>query len=269
MRKLLIVGAAVAVLATPALAADLARPVYKAPPAPPPPALSWTGFYIGLNGGYGWNDATGRSTCVTPGGVFFGAGCDAGAGNIVKPAGGLFGGQIGYNMQSGPIVYGLESDIQWSDIRDSVSAADPCCSPAFASATGTYTASSKLDWFGTVRGRVGFAAGSSALLYATGGLIYGHEAVSDSLVFPAVTYASAASTTRAGWTVGGGLEYLFTPAVSGKIEGLWYDMGSLSTAFTSPLTGFTEGGTFNFRGAIIRAGLNYHFNLGGPVATRY
>lgn len=261
-------AAAAALIATPALAADMGMPL-KAPPAPLPAAATWTGFYIGLNGGYGWNDDTGRSTCVTPGGVFFGAGCDAGAGNIVKPAGGLFGGQIGYNLQSGPIVYGFETDIQWSDIQESASTTVPCCSPAFAGPGGTYSASSKLDWFGTVRGRLGFTAGSNALLYATGGLIYGHESVSDSLVFPAVTYASAVDSTRTGWTVGGGLEYLFTPSLSGKIEGLWYDMGSVSTAFTSPLTGFTEGGVFDFKGAIIRAGFNYHFNAGGPVAARY
>ena len=128
-----------------------------------------------------------------------------------------------------------------------------------------------------MRGRLGFTLGNNALLYATGGLIYGHESVSEALTFPPSTfiYPASASSTRTGGTVGAGLEYLFTPAFSAKIEGLWYDMGSLNTSFTCPagsLTctpGFTTGAHFDFKGAIIRAGLNYHFNLGGPIETRY
>jgi outer membrane immunogenic protein len=265
-----------ALIAGPAMAADLRMPV-KAPYAPPPVVTSWTGFYIGVNGGYGWNKDTGSSTCVNPTGGS--AGCDFGVGNVARPSGGLFGGQIGYNWQTGPAVFGIETDLQWADISGSGSAPDLCCQPvATPASTGTFAASSKLDWFGTVRGRLGFTIGNNALLYGTGGLIYGHETVSDSLTFPTTgfVYPASTSTTRTGATVGAGLEYLFTPAFSAKIEGLWYDMGSLNSTFTCPagsLTctpGYTIGGHFNFSGAIVRGGLNYHFNLGGePVATRY
>jgi outer membrane immunogenic protein len=276
MKKSMLALVAVgALIAGPAMAADLRMPV-KAPYAPPPVVTSWTGFYIGLNGGYGWNKDTGSSTCVNPTGGT--VGCDLGLGNIVQPHGGLFGGQIGYNWQTGPVVFGIESDLQWADISGTASATDLCCQ-GIAGTSGIYTASSKLDWFGTVRGRLGFTIGNNALLYGTGGLIYGHESVSQSLSFvgpPAFIYPGSASTTRTGATVGAGLEYLFTPAFSAKIEGLWYDMGSLNTTFTCPagsLTcspGFTTGGHFNFSGAIVRGGLNYHFNLGGaPVASRY
>jgi len=263
------IAALAALLATPALAADLYRPapIYKAPPAAVPAAYSWTGFYIGLNGGYGWNQSTGDSYCITPGGVLNGVGCDTPNTGVVKPGGGLFGGQAGYNLQSGSIVYGLETDIQWSGIKGSGSAIDLCCNPA-AVPLGTFSASSKLDWFGTARGRFGVLASSNALLYATGGLIYGRESVSNVLTFPLVSYPASATTTRAGWTVGGGLEFAFTGNLSGKIEGLYYDMGSVTDAFTSPLTGYTEGAKYNFTGGIIRAGLNYHFG-GGPVVTRY
>ena len=115
-----------ALMAGPAMAADLRMPV-KAPPAPIVPVASWTGFYIGVNGGYGWNNDTGSSTCVNPTGGS--SGCDFGVGNVVKPGGGLFGGQIGYNWQTGPVVLGVETDIQWADIAGTATATDLCCQP--------------------------------------------------------------------------------------------------------------------------------------------
>ena len=260
MKKALLAAALAVFVATPVMAADLARPVYKAAPMPAVVAPSWTGFYVGLNGGYGWTQSTGSLNCITPGGVLNGVGCNLPLTGTVKPAGGLFGGQAGYNWQTGNIVYGLEADIQWSGIKQTTSTVDPCCSPAFAGPAGAFSDSAKLDWFGTVRGRLGFTVTPSALLYATGGLIYGREVVSSALVFPAVAYTMSGSSVRAGGTVGGGLEYAFTSNFSGKIEGLYYDMGSMTTAFTSPVTTFTEQTSYRFRGAIVRGGLNWKFN---------
>jgi outer membrane immunogenic protein len=129
-----------------------------------------------------------------------------------------------------------------------------------------------------VRGRLGIAPWGNALLYVTGGLIYGGENVSSSqtvrfssfvlpfLIGPSIqTSTESNSTTRTGGTVGVGLEYLFTPNLSGKIEGLWYDMGHEDLPISN-----VEALHFNFQGAILRAGLNYHFNWGGgpPVETR-
>jgi outer membrane immunogenic protein len=244
MKKLWLVAVAGLALSTSvAFAADLGQPYVKAPPPPPAPP-SWTGFYIGVNGGWGWNQNTGDSEVL-------------GFGNIVKPNGGLAGGQIGYNWQSGIVVYGFETDIQWADIKDSASVTDPF--------GDIYSASNKLDWFGTARARLGITAwGNNALLYVTGGLIYGQEKVASSL-FDGVTgetpFASA-STTRTGGTVGAGLEYLFTPAVSGKIEGLWYDMGSSTLGLPTSDLGVVDS-HYRFQGAIVRAGLNFHFNAGG------
>jgi outer membrane immunogenic protein len=123
----------------------------------------------------------------------------------------------------------------------------------------TYTASNKLDWFGTVRGRLGIAPwGNTGLIYVTGGLIYGQEKVAASLTNPGVIFVDSDSTTRTGGTVGVGFEYLFTPNLSAKVEGLWYDMGSEDLFLTPSQTSH-----FHFEGAMVRAGLNWHFNWGG------
>jgi outer membrane immunogenic protein len=223
-----------------------------------PPVYSWSGFYIGINGGYGWNTATsGAAFCTNPGGVIGGTGCFGGNAGTTKPAGGLFGAQAGYNFQSGSFVYGVETDIQWSGIKGSGSVNSSCCVPALAP-EGTNTASANLQWFGTLRGRFGYTAFDRALVYATGGLIFGQESVSGLLAFPAaIIYPASAGTTRAGWTLGGGLQFAFTQSLSGKIEGLYYDMGSQTISFTNAGTGYTSSTSFNYKGAIIRAGLNW------------
>ncbi len=257
MKKLWLVAVAGLALSTSAaFAADLGQPYVKAPPPPPPPAPTWTGFYLGVNGGFGWNKNSGDLFCADA--VF----CPEATGNILKPKGGLAGGQIGYNWQSGIVVYGIEADIQWADIHESATVA-----------TGVrgldFDASQKLDWFGTVRGRLGITPWSqSALLYVTGGLIYGGEKTTASLDTAAASVVVSNSTTRTGGTIGVGLEYLFAPNFSGKVEALWYDMGH-QNLFINDI----DAAHFSYQGVIVRGGLNWHFNLGGneygPVATRY
>jgi outer membrane immunogenic protein len=255
------------VVSLPAIAADMpVKAIYKAPPAP---VARWTGFYFGINGGYGWNQTTGDSFCFNPARVLNGVGCDVPNGGVVRPRGGFAGAQAGYNWQlNSRVVVGLETDIQWSNIQNSASVGDVV--GAGNPPTGTFSMTSKLDWFGTFRGRLGLLATPDALLYVTGGLIYGREAVSTLLSFPivgpAVFYPSSASSTRAGATVGAGLEYAFTPNFSAKVEGLWYDMGSMSSSFTCPagattcVPGFTSGANFKFGGEMVRGGLNWKFN---------
>jgi outer membrane immunogenic protein len=248
MKKMWLAALAALVLtSSSALAADLGQPYYKAPPPPAPPPPSWTGFYIGVNGGYGWSQHTSDLFCA--GGVV----CTDTVGGVLQPQGGLAGGQIGYNWQSGIVVYGIEADIQWADIHDSATA---FVGPGLAD---TFTVSDKLDWLGTVRGRLGITPwGNNALLYVTGGLIYGGEKVSASLDNAAGFFSISDSTTRTGGTVGGGIEYMFTPNFSGKIEGLWYDMGTADLFLTNGETAHNH-----LEGAIVRAGLNWHFNWGG------
>lgn len=244
------------------LAADLPTkaPAYK---APPPVYFSWSGFYIGANAGWGWNDDSGDPFCINPGGVLNGTGCRTTnvPGAQIRSEGFFGGGQIGYNVQTGAFVWGVEADFQGADISDSISIPGPFATVGGGPPGGIrFDASHSMDWFGTVRLRLGIA-NDRTLFYATGGLFYGGVEVSQNTVFAATQYASTLEKTKAGWTAGGGIEYAFAPNWSGKVEALYYDMGSVSTqALGSPVDdGFVGGKTFDLRGGIVRAGINYRF----------
>lgn len=259
MKKLLGFLVLASIVSGPAFAADMPL---KAPLAPVPMAFNWSGYYVGINGGYGWNASTGDAFCTTPvpAAIVGGPGCSVALPGTLSPQGGFFGAQAGYNYQTGIFVLGLEADIQWSGIKASVSVPVACCLPAPVAAAGVNTTSQSLDWFGTVRGRAGITPWDRTLLYATGGLIYGQESVSQLLVFPLVTYGPVSSaSTHVGFTVGGGGEYALTKNVTAKIEALYYDMGSETIGFLSPVTLFRESATFNYKGTLLRGGLNWKF----------
>lgn len=173
--------ACAAIGTTAARAADLpARapaPVYKAPAALP---YNWSGFYLGLNGGYGW----GRSSWSDPT-----AGADSGS---FSTNGGLIGGQMGYNWQTGAAVIGLETDADWTNIKGSTAGPGGVCA-----IDGAGMCQTQQNWIGTTRLRLGYAA-DRWLPYVTGGVAYGDIQVNQ--------ITGNASTTRAGWTAGGGLE---------------------------------------------------------------
>jgi outer membrane immunogenic protein len=253
MKTLLLAAVAGLALSTSvAFAADLAQPYVKAPPPLPPPP-SWTGFYIGVNGGYGWSQRTGDIFC--PGGGV----CNIVNGSLLRPEGGLVGGQIGYNWETDNlVVWGFEADGQWADIHKSAT--------AFVGPGGldTVNVDAKLDWFGTARVRLGLTPWNNWLIYVTGGLIYGGVKASGSVDIPGPRggfFSASGSTTRTGGTAGGGIEYAFTPNFTGRIEGLWYDMGS-HDVFLPALDETAHG---HLTGAIVRAGLNWRVNwFGGP-----
>ena len=220
-------------------AADL----YRAPPPPPvsyvPPVIAtntWTGFYAGINGGYGWG--SGGNT------ISYFDGLDQSA--RAQPQGGFGGGQIGYNYQTGSFVFGVETDFQGAGISNSVTG---------TTANGfDFTSKESIDWFGTARGRLGFAVGN-ALLYGTGGFAYGNvnqRASNDVNVF-------ASNTTQTGYAAGGGIEYKFNPAWSLKAEYQYIDLGSQK--LTDNLGNTTNPLDTNFQTA--RIGLNYRFGGGG------
>jgi outer membrane immunogenic protein len=271
-----------------AFAADM--PV-KAPSPAPAPVYSWTGWYVGGNVGYGWgttnemqNDAlsnfcTGGEGCPTltvPGaGVTLAA--VASQSFDTNPKGFIGGGQIGYNWQNGNTVYGLEADFQGADIKGTGSFAN--ASSVGSNLTSVLslaaTGSQKLDWLGTVRGRLGLTPTPSSLVYATGGLAYGevksNASFSESLTncvcdaFP--TVASSLSQTRVGWVVGGGLEWMFAPHWSFRSETLFYDLGTANLNTTivqnsagAPFFGATIQTTAHYNGFISRVGLNYQFH---------
>ncbi|WP_249147363.1 outer membrane protein [Bradyrhizobium jicamae] len=169
-------------------------------------AYSWAGPYLGGNTGYGWGSVDNSPT---------------------RPSGFAGGVQAGYNFQNGtPWVFGLEGDIQ-------ASAADDTFAPwKFSN-----------PWFGTVRGRAGYAF-NNVLFYATGGLAFGE--------LRGETFGMSESHTNAGFTVGAGAEMGFAPNWSAKIEYLYVDLGNSNFAITG---GAANGYSFS----LVRAGINYHF----------
>lgn len=265
---LLAIGGIV-VLGSGAFAADLGQPVYKAPPPPPPPAYSWTGFYLGLNAGYGWANDDNNVSFINGDPVFYGPALLAGAiPTSLNPSAGGFigGGQAGYNWQSGPAVFGLETDLQYANIAGSASTT----TTVGFFPTITTSAQTKVDWFGTLRPRLGFTVAPSFLFYVTGGLAYGHVSSSAStlVVGPAISncatnlYCSvgAAGQDRAGWTAGGGLEYALAAPWSVKVEYLYVDLGHETYNMPSTLAvGAGMQATTAFHENIIRGGVNYKF----------
>ena len=200
-------------------------------PLPVAPAWSWTGFYGGINGGYGWNRSTGDRVRYQPRWRSCSAPVpDSGVAGVVRPRGGLFGGQAGYNWQSQSIVYGLEADIQWSGIKGSGSAIDPCCN-GVPGAPGLFTANSK-PANGLVRPVAGsaYSLSPNTLLYVTGGLIYGHESVSN---VSDICQGRRPLSMRPLHLLRAPAARLVVesnmpsrPTCSGKVEGLWYDIGA-------------------------------------------
>ena len=279
-------AAALSLFATGAMAADLApRPYVKAPPMEP--IWSWTGFYVGGNGGYSW----GRSrTDVSYYSTTTGLPIVPPAGSITSASfdmnGGVAGGQVGYNWQSSNWLFGVEGDIQWSGEKGrasylcSVAGGNAlfCVPPATFAPAGVLgtglTVDQSLQWFGTLRGRAGILATPKWLLYATGGLAFGEIKTTGTMTGinaggAAIATVSSTSTTRAGWTVGVGVEGKITQNWSAKLEYLYMDLGSFSSGPFTLLPGGTIGANVNskFTDNILRAGINYQF--GGPVVAKY
>jgi len=264
-----------ALFTAPALAADL--PV-KAPPAVVAAVYNWSGFYIGVNAGGAWGHShANTSTVFSPTGYFattsVPAIAAAGAERI-RTRGFTGGGQFGYNWQSGAVVFGGELDFDYLGLRGSTSASAlyPCCAP-----TGfTINASTSNTWLFTARPRLGLA-NNNWLFYVTGGLavaqVKGDFTFTDT--FATAHESGSVSKTKAGWTVGGGVEYGLAGNWSIKAEYLYVNIRSVSTTSTN-LTAFTPPIAFptnvfthslDLRENIVRAGLNYRF--GGPVVARY
>ena len=244
MKKIALYAAALALTAGSAIAADL--PSYKAPPPPPPPPPPlWTGFYAGLNLGGGFQDSS-SSNLWHP---VWGWGTRGGSSGGV-----IGGGQIGYNYQLTPMfVVGVETDFQGTSIGSG--GANNVAGVAFGWNGVVDTA--RINWFGTVRGRLGVTLFNPALLiYGTGGFAYGE--VQRNFWF------NQNSAVQTGWTAGGGAEWLFWPNWSIKAEYLYTEISGSNN------NGFNFGAGLNnvnnrTRFHTIRAGVNYHFNWGSPA----
>jgi outer membrane immunogenic protein len=257
MRRLqcaLLATAAVIGFASIASAADMPMkaPVYQAPVAAP--VYDWTGLYIGGHAGYGW--AIDKHTAVTANPTF-----PAGfAFNTANIEGGIWGGQIGFNYQINRWVLGIEGEYSWTDITGETTTFSPLVA-------GVRTVSySKIDWFATVTGRIGYtwnnwlgyvkggaawsqATGGSDLSDATGTIITGHP---------------VGTQRRDGWTAGVGLEYGFLNNWSAKIEYDYLDFGTAATTKTDKVFGLVETRNHNDTAHLVKLGLNYRFNFGSP-----
>jgi len=218
MKRVVLACVGIVALGGVAAAADLppspASPYYKAPAAYVPLAYTWSGFYIGINGGGAW----GQSSWTTTGGF--------------DTSGGFVGGTIGYNYQMDPIVLGVEGDFDWADISGSTTAGCPASS-----------CKTNDNWLSTVRGRLGYAA-DRFMPYITGGLAVGDIQAS----LPGFAGGSA---TNAGWTAGGGIEFALPGHWSAKAEYLYVDLGNFSCGTSCGATSQTVSFTANlFRGGI-------------------
>jgi outer membrane immunogenic protein len=175
---------------------------------------NWTGLYVGINGGGGW----GHSDIAAP----FSSGS-------YNTSGGLVGGTLGYNWQAGQAVFGIEGDIDWTHLRGNGACAGTSCE-------------TRNDWLGTARGRIGYAF-DRVMPYVTGGAAFGNIKASAAGI-------GSASESKAGWTVGGGLEAAIAGPWTAKVEYLYVDLGR-GASFLGADTAFKTN--------IVRAGLNYRF----------
>jgi outer membrane immunogenic protein len=261
-----------------ASAADMA---VKARPLPPPaPIFTWTGFYIGVNGGGVWNDT--RDDVFPTGCFLTNPACGGGPPNNplrsdsvrLTGTGWTIGGQAGYNWQADRWVFGIEGDINYNSINDGSAINRPLAAPLVGNFIHSET--DKLQWFGTLRGRLGVAVAPNFLLYGTGGLAFGGIKSATAVAFTSTTdaYAGSIDDTRFGWTAGAGGEWLVTPNWSIKAEYLYIDLGKASytnACFTAVCGAFVPPPSYqtdlNIRQHVARVGLNYHF--GGPVVAKY
>jgi outer membrane immunogenic protein len=260
MKKNILIGAVTALVLGPTavLAADLPM---KAGPVPAP-IYDWTGFYIGVSGGgsIGSSDHVDRATGVS----------DTSGYNI---KGGMAGGTLGYNWQIGSFVVGFEGDASWVSEVGS----NPDLGPvglAFAAASGAppfpgfplsapqpqFSSFTKETWLATARARFGYAV-NNLLFFTTAG--YAGAGVDAGVYNNAHQLLASSSSTRSGWTAGGGIEWGFAPNWSTKFELLYMKFNTV--AFN---TNVAEGPrTVPLDDTVARIGINYRF--GGPVVARY
>lgn len=218
-----------------ATAADMARPVYKAPMVAP--AFSWTGFYIGAVAGYGWGDADISPTgALAPLGAF-----------RTKPDGWLAGGTVGYNYQQGNLVLGTEGEFYWSNLEGSAS-----FSGLGAAVTGTHSN----NWTGTLSTRLGVAF-DTILVYSKAGVAWANNDYT--LNFAGLGGGTlSTSETETGWLVGGGVEWAFARNWSAKIEGTYMDFGQRNYGF-SALGGIPVSADIDAHVSTVKFGINYRF----------
>jgi outer membrane immunogenic protein len=236
----------------PAFAADLPAREYPKAPAIVSPAYDWSGFYVGANVGGAWNSGTTTNTALD--GTFVSSGA-------AKNSGVIGGGQIGYNYMLSPnFVVGIEADVDATSLKGSVLSID-----------GSNQHSTKLDEFGTVRGRAGIAQ-NNWLFYGTGGYAWSEGTVTRTQLAAVVSMppipapagtVETSSNTRNGWVAGAGVEWGIAQNWTARVEYLYLDLGNATSVFPLSNRQQTSSLTIN----VARFGVNYKF--GGPAMTQY
>jgi outer membrane immunogenic protein len=225
---------------------------------------SWTGFYIGVNVGYGWGNADTRFDPLPTPAIFFDLLPQS---HDANPDGVIGGGQIGFNYQWNWLVAGAEADFQGSDMSGTKSVAPFLNNQGVSRGPDSFLFTrERTDWFGTFRGRIGFTPWCRLLIYGTGGLAYGNVHYAADMANPpsGEDEAGALNRTSVGWTAGGGFEYMLTHHWTVKVEYLYYDLGDHGTTGPETVNGLPAppfGVHYNFETTanIVRAGINFKF----------
>lgn len=324
MKKLALSLAALSLTAGVAVAADLRG--RKEPDLPPPPPLpssssAWTGFYVGLNAGGTWGNSASLSrtgfpiyarpqSAATTVPVAMGVATGLTGGQNLQSAGGFIGGgQVGYNVEFGPAVVGLETDLQ------GVLGGEQTGGLTVRSFPYSYYSLSRgvdlnnnevtksmgqkaLGYIGTARARAGYLVTPTLLIYGTGGLAYGGATLRSSTDVMEISELtdelglghSVMSRTLVGWTAGAGVEWMFASNWSAKLDYLYYDLGRMQMYGGAAVQVRNAVGPFGqgtpqgdiatvtgqnvsarFNGNILRAGVNYHFDWSdsAPVIAKF
>jgi outer membrane immunogenic protein len=282
MKKIILATVLAALGSTSALAADLgARAPYAKAPAMMDAVANWTGFYVGLNVGGAWTqkDDAVLSLPAGPPQAFlpFLATGKIPTNYSNRASGVIAGAQLGYNWQVQNIVFGLETDISGSSLKGSQT-----LNTDVLLSTHSLVYSTKADYVGTVRARLGTLITPQLLAYLTGGFAYGqltHSYSATNIRFlpgpvPSLLSTGSGTSLNTGWTVGGGLEWALTNNLTLRGEYLYVNLSGRS--FTTPsnngVCGVLDACSFTLNPGnlglnIARLGVNY--KLGGPVAAKY
>jgi outer membrane immunogenic protein len=221
-----------------AMAADFSPHVYTKAPLAPAPVTSWTGCYLGANVGYGWSHVDWYDPQ---------AGGDVGSDTSNGVVG---GGQAGCDYQSGNFVVGIQDMFDGAD----VSGSHPYTGAPI------FTDHSRLSWFDTLTGRLGYTPIQSALFYVKGGAAWAHDRFTETCTVAGNGCPGEANPTRSGWTAGAGLEYMLAPQWSVLLE---YDFMGFGRR-TSTLN-YVDGTTYNYNiqqdVQTLLVGLNYRLPM--------